>query len=592
MRSQYASTITPPPPTVAVTSGSTTSASAGTKSIWIYCRNRAGITLFSLRTDIAIASGQGLEITLPLAIRKSASDIHSIGVVMSSDTVPENGCVVAIYPGYEADKVTATTLPVAFALFTDAHFQLRKVVANPGLLPSSDRINGMRRLVESTNQIVEWVQSKTDWEPCLPQNFNPYIASTISEGGADVDLKKITDISAIIFPDYDSSGDLSEPVKFWIVNDTNFIIPQGRRIRISAATDAEDAGADDFKSLLQLTFLGYVNTLTGVLDTTQMIVGGTFPYQGDRVTNLLLPKDLPPNYAYILQVQMAFDDADVDNSVAQGAILKVYPRITSNFSEYDPNADSDYIVDDDERRRILANGTGLDLIAGVGSGVVAFYRFRKLGRQMVPGAEANTANQKVIITNNGTCFVANSVPSDTAALRAIIGTVDGVGQSSAWSSGIALSNSLLLTLQISHPNSVRADYPDVIAGMVDELNATKVRVYVRLVGGATITVFDVPITRISPESILVGFLATSSIPNLPTVETNFGLFTPGEFTISTVSGSSVFASGNYEVAIAYLYSGTVTTISHAPPCITEFSFDKNAYAELLEASFINALIFG
>ncbi|MBN3946422.1 MAG: hypothetical protein HWQ38_07990 [Nostoc sp. NMS7] len=594
MRSQYASTITPPAPTIILTVGSTTLASAGTKSIWIYCRNRAGVTLFSPRTDIAIAPNQGLQITLPSAIRQTGSDIREIGVVMSNDIIPDNGCVVATYLGYEADGKTITALPTAIALFTDDHFQIRAVVLTPSALPSSNQQLGMRRLVESTNQIVQWSSRASSWVPCLPQTFNPYIASTLSEGGADVDLSFITDTSAIIFPDYDSSGDLSQPVIFWIVNDTNYDIPQGKRIRISAATDDADAGADDFKGLLQLTFLGYVNTLTGVIDTTQMTVGGTFTYQGDMVTNLLLPKPLSPNYGYILQVQLAFDDADVGNSVAQGAILKIYPRIAANFSEYDPNADFDYIVDIDaeDKRRILANGTGLDLVAGVGSGVVAYYRFRTLGQQMVPGALSNTANQMVVITNNGTCFVTNTIPN-TAALRAMIGTIDGVGTASGWSSAIALSNSLLLQLNLAHPSTIRTDYPDVIAGMSDQLNATQVRVYVRSVSNGTILIFDTPITGISPESIFAGSLATSTDTEIPSVDGDFGLFTPGAFTVLAVSGTSIFAAGEYQVAIAYVYSGTVTSISHAsPPCIVEFFFDRNAYIKSQEDSFINALIFG
>lgn len=577
MRSQYASTITPPAPSVTITSGSTTSDVAGIKSIWIYCRNRAGITLFSPRVEISVAPPQGLQITLPAAIRKTASDIHFIGIVMSNDTIPENGCVVAGYPGYEMNRVTPTPLPFVIALTTDAHFQLRAVVSQPDLLPSS-RVNGMRRYVESTNQIVQWWF--TSWVPCIPQNFNPYIADTLSEGGADVNLSKITDTSTIFFPDYASTGDLSEPVKFWIVNDTNFEIPQGRRIRVSVATDDEDVGADDFKGLLQLAFLGYVNTLTGALDTTDMVVDGTFPYQGDMVTNLLLPKPLPPNYAYILQVQMAFDDADVDNSVAQGATLKFYPRITANFSEYDPVSDllGNYIVATDSRRRILANGSGLDLVASVGSGSVASYKFRKLGLQLVPGAVADTPNQKVIITNNGICFIANSVPTETAALRAIIGTVNGVGIPTTWSSAITLSPNNLLSITLTHPTSIRENYPDVIAGMTDELNATKVRVYVRPVGGGlapsvaegTTFVFDAPITRESGETILVGSMATSTVSSLPLIADNFGLFAPPTYTWVLSSGISIFNSGNYEIAIAYLYNDTVTTISHAfPPCIAE-----------------------
>jgi len=603
MRSQYASAITPPAPTISIISGSTTSVSAGTKNLWIYCRNRSGVTLFSPSVQIAIAVNQGLQIVLPLAIRTNASDIREIGVVMSVDTIPQNGCVVAKYPGYEVDGITPTTLPATIYLVVDAHFQLRVTVATPSALPTTNLVNGMRFLVDSTNQIVEWAAISSSWVPCLPQNFNPYIASTIAEGGADVDLSLITDTSVIIFPDYDSSGNLSQPVTFWIVNDTNFNIPQGKRIRMSVATDPGDAGADDFKGLLQLAFLGYVNTLTGTIDTTSMTVStGTFTYQGDVVTNLNLQKDLLPNYGYILQVQMAFEDADVGNSVAQGAVVKMYPTFAPNYSVYDPTADlfGNYILQSGGTRRILPNGSGLDLLAADGSGSVAFYKFSNLGNQMVPGLVANTANQNVIITNNGTCFVANTVPSTTADLRALVSSLDGVGQATAWSSPIALSSSLLLQISITHPTAIRSDYPDVIAGTTAQLSANKVEVYVRPVGGGTIQVFDLPITQISPESILVGSLATSTISNLPTVANNYGLFDIVSFTPTAINGSSVFATGNYQVAIAYLYQETATTISHAaPPCILEFANLASVFSNSLivqnqnqDALFINALIFG
>lgn len=579
VRSQYASTIAPPAPTLTVSSGSTTEAIAGTKNLWIYCRNRAGVTLFSPTIQFTIAANQKLEVTLPSAIRKAASDFQEIGIVISNDTVPQNGAVVATYPNYEADGVTLTTLPIIMNLFVDAHFLLRSSV-----IPTTNQVNGMRRLFDSANQIREWSDRLSDWVPVFPQNWNPYVATTTEEGGCDVDLADITDTNAIIFPEYASTGELSLPVKFWIVNNTNAVIPQGKRVRLSIATDAVDAGADDFKGLAQLTFLGYANTLTGDLDVSDLDVDfGTFTYQGDRVTNLTLPKPLLPNWAYILQVQMAFNDADVARNVAQGAILKIYPRLATDYSEYDPVGDllGSYILSSGELRRILPDGTGLNLVAGTGGGSIAFYKFRNLGRQITPGAIADTANQNVIITNNGTCFVANSVPTATAALRAIVGAINGVGHPTAWSSSIALDTTKLLSIAITHPTAIRPDYPDVIAGMQAGLNASKVRVYVRNVLGGSIQVFDVPITQDSPESILIGSLVTSTISELPSVAANFGCFTPSSFVNSAVAGSSQFTTGNYEVAIAYLYENTITTITHSTAlgCVYEVG---GSLAELFE----------
>ena len=216
MRTQYASAPTPPSPILAISSGNTTIAIAGTKYIWIYCRNRSGVTDFSPVASIAIAANQSLLIPLASTIRKTASDIHEIGVVMATTNSSASGCVVATYPGFDIDGVAPTTLPTTITLSYDSHFQLNAVVANPAALPSTNRINGMRRYVTSTANFVEWSDRASAWILCNPQSFNPYVASTIDEGGVNVDLSKITDYSAIITPDYDVSGDLSKPVKFWI----------------------------------------------------------------------------------------------------------------------------------------------------------------------------------------------------------------------------------------------------------------------------------------------------------------------------------------------------------------------------------------
>jgi hypothetical protein len=573
MRTQYASTPAPSAPVLVTSSGNTTIAVAGTKYIWIYCRNRSGVTDFSPVTSIVIAPDQSLLIPLASTIRKTASDIHEIGVVMANTNSPSSGCVVATYPGFDIDGVTPATLPTTITLSRDSHFQLNAVVANPAALPSSNRINGMRRYVTSTANFVEWSDRASAWILCNPQNFNPYVASTIDEGGANVDLSKITNYSAIITPDYDVSGDLSAPVKFWIVNDTNYVTPQGKRVRIACSTANNEVVSDDFKGLMKITFLGYANTLTGVLDTTGMSVGGQMDYQGDVITNLLLPKDLPAGSAYVLQVQMAFDMADVDNKAYQGEVVKIYPYLAPHYAEYDPAYDDigDRIFPTGGKRRILPNGAGLDLLADSGSGSIAYYKWRNIGQTDVFGASLDTADQKVLITNNGTCFVANTVP-DTAGLRAVISTVDSVGHPTAWTGSIALDGTKILSITVTHATAIRADYPDIIAGTTATLNAGKVRVYARIIGSSNIRVFDAPIIGVNPtETILVGASGSTMITSLPSIDAEVGLFTPTSFTRTFETNPSVFTSGNYEIAIAYLYEDTVTSISHdvALGCVIE-----------------------
>lgn len=578
MRTQYASTPTPSSPVISVISGDTTAAIAGTKYIWLYCRNRAGVTAFSSVVSAIIAENQGIAITLPSSIRKAASDIHQIGIVMNTSNNPAGGCVVATYPGFEIDGVTLMSLPTTINLTRDLHFALNATVANLAALPTNYRINGMRRYVASVNQYLDWSDRDTDWFPVVPQKFNPYVVDPTEEEGANVDLAKITDNSLISYPDYDVSGSLSAGVKYWIVNDGSVSVEKGKRIRISCAVANGDAASDDFKGLMKITFLGYANILTGILDTTDMTganLNEAVDYQGDIVTNLLLPKDLPANSAYVLQVQMAFDFADARNSARQGELIKIYPYLAPNYSEYDPAYDDigARILSVGGRRRILPNGVGLSaLIADTGSGSIGYYKWRNLGAQDgIFGAIANTANQKIIITNNGACFFANTVP-DTAALRAIASTVNGVGLPSAWSDPIALTSSKVLNLTVTHPTTVRSNYPDVMAGSPAVLNAGKVRIYAKNLTTSSIAVFDMPIAGGSSENLVVGSaLPSSTISSLPIVSPAHGLFTPVAISASSSNAASSFTSANYQIAVAYLYENTVTAITHdtALGCVIE-----------------------
>jgi|GEM_PF-2577888 len=581
--SQYASTFTPPPPTVTTTSGATTtSASAGTYSLWIYCRNRSGVTNFSTAVNFTITSGQGIQITLPSAIRGTASSFLWIGVAIAlgSSATPNSGCVVATFPNYNTDGSLAT-LPGTIALTDDVNFVLRGTVAATSNLPTSHLVNGMLRLVEATNQIVAWLASSSSWVPVAPQTFNPYTGNSLVEGGSDVDISLITNINNIIFPSYNLSGSYSTPVTYWITNNTGASIPQGKQVTLSATIN----GNNIKPGLLQVTFVGYVNTTTAALDTSGMTTGATVTYQGDDVSSLFLQKDLPAGSAYILQVQAAFDNADIGNIAYQGAVILIYPDFALNYSEYDPSWDDfgDRIFNSGGLFRLLPSGTGLNLMAATGSCSVQYYKSRNVGAQAVYGLQANTPNQNVIITNNGTVFVAPSVPTGTGALRGVVGTVNGPGTPTSWSSStIALSSSTLLTLTLTHPTTVSSSYPDEIQGSTATLNANQVQIYVKSSSG-TIYVFDTPIIGTTGETVTVGSTAPSQTLNsLPTVANNFGLFVPVSFTSSTTAGSAVFSSGNYEVAIAYLYNNTVTTISHSTNlgCIPEVGGSIEQIVEL------------
>lgn len=573
MRSQYASAPTPPPPTVTIGTGSITTAKAGNYTAWLQLRNRAGVTTFSPSVSFAIAAGQNATLCIPAAVRQPACDIHEVLLLLSKTADPTQAAVVATYPGYELDGVTLRSLPYDFVLSRDEHLELGKMLVNRAQLPQNmDLIHGMRRYVESDGQVLAYDGYRNVWNRASPPSFSTYVSSSQGTGGCDRDIAVI-DPSEVITPDYDASGDLSQPVKFWIVNDTDQTtpqaIPEGTRVRLAVDINGADYSAK-FVGLMVLTVLGHANLATGALDTSDIPqVGVQSVYQGDRQTDLILSKPLPPGWAYMFQVQVAFQFFQLNNEVMQGATIRFYPRFSTVNASYDEGGEllGDYILAKEKLRRIVPNGAGLNAIALPGSGRVGSYTFREVGAQIVVGFAPNAPNQNCVITNNGVCFVTNIIPVG-AHLRCLVGTVDGVGRATEWGQAIALSPSTVLQVTVSHPTSIRSDYPDAIAGLSDgRPNITRIVVYVKSETSGAISSFPVLYTLGEPSSeFLVGAIAGTNVGNnLPAVDDDFGLYAPSSesFTTTPADGTGVFESGEYRVAIAYSYENTITSISHS-----------------------------
>lgn len=574
VRVQYRASLPPPAPTLAaIAGGSITAAKAGTWYFWLQSRCRGGYTTLSDAASISLSTGNQLQVTLPSTIRTPAADVQEVYILAALSNAPLTACAVATYPGYGVGG-TLATLPATVTLSRDAHLDLLKTVTNEAGLPTgSDRINGMRRYVDSLGLFRSWNAVAAEWETCRPQSFNTYVSSTLSVNGCDRDLKDIFDQSIVLYPSYSAEGGESPAIDFWLVNDGDVAIPKGERIRMAAATDLFDIPLDTFNGLLSIEFLGYSQLSTGVLDTSiEGAGGGKFPYQGDQKTNLMLPASLLAGWAYSLRVAGAFSDYHLDNGFPQGAILKYYPRIATNAPVYNPAGPGmgSYIAPVGKMRRILPKGTGLGLIATDGAGCVQEYNWVK-GETSVLGLIPSTANQLVVVSNSGDCFIAPTV-SATTVKRAVVGTVDGVGAATAWIGSVTLGTSTLLKLTLTHPTTVRGTYPDRIAEMASEVNSSVVRIYVRKISTSQIYAFESNISGVDGEIINVGGVLLEEISTLPEVASNFGLFLPNFPVVGTAVGSSVFTAGSYEVAIAYYFEDTVTTISHSleDDCIVEF----------------------
>lgn len=564
--------------------GSFTSAVAGSWEFRLQARNRQGYNLYSDPTTVTIAAGDKVDVTLPADSRRDGEDVQEILIIAkkTGDTLTLARPVAGI-SGYGADRTTLTSLPVTLTLSCDGHLAITdsaQTVANEVALPTgSDRVNRMRRYISATNQIKAYHAETNTWELVSPPSFSSYVVSTISELGCNQDIRYVANYDGVIIDDYDSSSPSSLGIgaDFWLCNDTLYDIPAGAPIEIKSTLDDKPFP----KGLIQVTVLGYANTTTGNLDVTGSGGVGTYPgvdipfaYMGTP-GELVLEKDLPSGWALKLRIKPNFQDYELNGLAIFGGILGALPEFSTNLGTYAPGTAGmgDYIVGEpDTRRRIVPQSLN-SALALPGAGLVKQREFRSVGSQIVLGFAANSANQNIAIDGSGICYVTSTVPSG-ATLRAVAGTVDGAGRASAFAGSISLDNTKLLSVTVTHATAIRSDYPDVIAGSTDgQLNADKLRVYVKNTSTGAITYYDAPVTNATAtETVTVGGVAGTSVgTTMPTVADSFGLYEPGSYTTSTPLGASTFTTMTASIALAYVFEDTITFLSHtAEGCITEF----------------------
>lgn len=551
-------------PVVNVTVGSLTTAVSG--SLYWQMQNRQGFNLYSTPTTINLTAGQGLSVTVPDC---NCEGYEAISYILSFS--PTNTYLAAyVIATYSALDV----LPGTIILNKDDHFKTQLSIGNTSQLPTN-KIEGMRVYVDAWGEIRAWVGG--EWVAVYPQEFQTLISSTRSINGCDRQLSEFTEEQKqiIIRPDYAVDRSYSEPVKFWLRNETTSPYFAGRSISVGISwgdTDLTDlffgAGA------VNLTFLGYVKLTDGSLDTSAS-GGGEMTGINQRITytnnnsGLILEKDLPSGYAYLVAVEIQVDVASLGGRVAENAQIEVSLSIGERVGYYSGVAAiiGNLISAGLDLRRIVPD-TGLSAIALSGSGIVNGRSFIGVGERGVFSLVANTANQIVAINGNGTCLVVSELNAGQV-LRAKIGTLNGIGKP-VFAGEIALSSSTQLQINLTRPTAIRSDYPDVIAGNAKGIfNATSVRVWV---GGY---LYSVALEPGETTQILTLTGVGGSSSSVPVSE--LGLYTPVINSISAINGTSSFLSGNYLVFVAYYYENTVTSISHQG--IIEMESDILSYIE-------------
>lgn len=557
--------------------GSTTAASAGDWKFYLQFRNRAGYSLFSDPVSFTLSAGQKVSVTIPADARRDGEHIEE-WTIAGTNISPYNvdARVLASIPAFD-DAGNPIALPHAVTFSSDEHLKLEASVANDAALPSQ-KLPGMRRGVSDSGQIKFWNANSETWDNVIPPKFTSYVPSAEGAGGSNQDIGSFADFQGVIFPDYDSGSTLpvrGRAIGYWLVNTGKFDVPMGTPISFTFR-----AGKYlDWQNKVLITPKGFADVVTGYLDRTGE--GGVGLYEGidqdfeyQKIAGeIVLEKNLPPGKAFYFEITPQFSDAQLGNLVLQGETLTCYATFSEENSVYAPGTKGlgDYIYPEPEsRKRIFPSIGHLIATASPGAGLVKQREFRKSGSEIILGFDANTANQQIVISGDGVCFLADAIPP-YCARRARAGTLDGIGLPTAFQYNLAVDASKVIRLNITHPTNIRNNYPDVVAGSnLGDFNASKVYVYIKDLNNGNILQYSEDIIPgSSSSSFAIGGLPGTTVTSLPNPDNTFGLYEPVSFTAQTELVSSFLPTGNVEVAIAYYFENTITSLDHTTDCIAE-----------------------
>ena len=272
------------------------------------------------------------------------------------------------------------------------------------------------------------------------------------------------------------------------------------RVKVIVSVDGT-AQDSQFDGLLSVRFKGYANTVTGALRTLDGD-GIEFPnlnverdYQSGK-SDLILPDDLATNEAYTLEIYPKFSLIAAQNKVADGSLISIALDLFEEAGVYSElgQALGDWLYPSDDRGYVVPDD-GLAAIALKRSGIVASTSFLKVGASPLYGLDIDAAGQKAAINGDGAIYLRDGALQPAEALRAILGTVAGDSKPCAWSLPITTSGTQAVQVTCTYPSNgttatIRADYPDAIAGVTGKAKFNPPLVTLFLTDGSEIRRFE------------------------------------------------------------------------------------------------------
>ena len=547
---------------------------SGTLYFWLQGRNDVGYNLPSSPSEtITYTAGQSIQITLPGDCYRSGENILQYSV--SVNTVNDASTATTLLNFDRAN----ITLPYVITLSEDSHLLTGQTVS--AFPVGANRIRGLLRSLAATGLIYRYNPSSTfpadglytfaagvgNWEYTY-DGFSSFVENTAEDSnGCNLNILDIIDPARVLPKVYSLDGSAGDARVFWLKNDTSETISQGVRVGFTVSINSVPA-SEEFESLIKIVFDGYVNSLTGTLDTFEADgltvmenLGVVKDYQFGR-TDLVLPKPLEPGMAFQVRVYPQFNSYELQAVPLSGSDISVLGFFFDEAGSYNDASAfiGDAILPENPEFRRVYPSSGLSVLAEEGSGVVAGFFFKDIGRNTVPGLISNTAGQTIVINNNGSVYLKTISLDSNEALRAIVSSVAGESITSAFSvGGVTADSSPEITLTVTYPNQIDPNYNDIIAGASrGTFNAEEVVLYIRKNNAEIRRFTGLAPTNAASDTFTVSWANGTIVSNVK--DNPFGLFKPNA---PNSLAASTTGADTYTAAVGFAYLGnSITGISH------------------------------
>jgi len=557
---------------------------------WLQGRNDIGFNLPSNSTSVTVTANQAVQLTIVEDCYRAGENWQQFVISASLTNDHSESTVICVIDAVQSETQQPITLPKVIVFSEDSHLDLSRTPTSS--LPSGSNLKeGMIRQYSTNGNLYRYHPTSTatvDGSQVLSaatgrwlkyvDGFNTYITDTENlVNGADTPLVDIVNQDRLLPLKYALDGSPGPHRKLWLVNNsTTADIPKGERVGFVIAVNQTPV-SQDFEGLLKIVYEGIADPSTGLLDTLeedgltpQQDIGTEKPYSFEA-SDVVISRDIEPGFAWQCRVFPEFHSYQLRSLPSYQSDVAIYPFIFSESGTYNDASAivGDTILSDPPTLRRVYPSSDLEVFVEAGSGSVSGYFFKNKAATSIIGLTPDTANQKIVINNNGDVYVTSTLES-FEFLRALVSTASGESHTSSFSSSITADSSPILNVTVDYPTSIRPDYPDVIAGAENGNFYVDECIFFVRQAGSIIKKFEgfIP-TNLNSDTFNLDWSLGTTVGSINT--DIFGLWNPitPEINSATTSGSTT-----YEVACSFSYTGNaVSDISHRVEdgCIPEIN---------------------